>query len=99
MKRLQEVFAVGIGQTWIVEIYFGNPGYTAQKYILEAGCVAAVIEIVSPSQPRPAVIHRTSISGKGGVSRPVGWVIIQPVPVLDPCRGRFARNCDKCHCR
>ena len=26
------------------------------------GCVAAVIAIVSPSQPKPAVIHRTSSS-------------------------------------
>ena len=35
MKRFQEVFTVGIGQAWIVECYFGNPGYTAEKDILE----------------------------------------------------------------
>jgi hypothetical protein len=37
MKRLQEVFAVGIRETWIVEIYFGNPGYATEKNVLEAG--------------------------------------------------------------
>src|ERR1700722_1511859 len=43
------------------------------------GCVAAVIAMVSPSQPRPAVIHRTSISeiGAGLRSRP-GAVPIAP---------------------
>src|ERR1700747_2474701 len=36
MKRLQEIFAVGIRETWIVEIFFGNPGHTHEKNILEA---------------------------------------------------------------
>src|SRR5580692_52374 len=31
------------------------------------GCVAAVIAIVSPSHPRPAVTHRTSISAIASV--------------------------------
>src|SRR5437667_404543 len=31
-----------------------------------AGCVAAVMAMVSPSQPRPAVIQRTSIPGTAG---------------------------------
>ena len=34
------------------------------------GWVAAVMAMVSPSHPRPAVIHRTSISAMGGA----GWV-------------------------
>src|SRR5580692_8490094 len=34
------------------------------------GCVAAVTAIVSPSQPRPAVIHNTSISEIGSDSFP-----------------------------
>jgi hypothetical protein len=32
------------------------------------GCVAAVTATVSPSQPRPAVIHWTVISGIGSAS-------------------------------
>src|ERR1700759_2316946 len=43
------------------------------------GCVAAVIAMVSPSQPRPAVIHRTSISEIGAGLRPrPGAVPIAP---------------------
>jgi hypothetical protein len=36
MKRLQEVFAGLVGEAWIMEIYFGNPGYATEKNILEA---------------------------------------------------------------
>ena len=40
------------------------------------GCVAAVTAMVSPSQPSPAVIHKTSISEMGKASVPV-------IPFLD----------------
>jgi hypothetical protein len=42
--------------------------------------VAAVIEIVSPSQPRPAVIQSTSISANGGVSPCGGQVAAGSLP-------------------
>src|ERR1700739_468868 len=40
------------------------------------GCVAAVMAMVSPSHPSPAVIHRTSISLMGGVD----WVVLATGP-------------------
>jgi hypothetical protein len=41
------------------------------------------MEIVSPSQPRPAVIHSTSISANGGVSRWGGMLVIRVTPVVN----------------
>ena len=48
------------------------------------GWVAAVMAIVSPSQPRPAVIQRMSISGMAGVLRANGTVA--PAIVDPPLR-------------
>jgi hypothetical protein len=45
------------------------------------GCVAPVMAMVSPSQPRPAVIHKTSISVSGPVCAKV--VILQRDPGRD----------------
>ena len=88
MKRLQEVFAVLVGEAWIMEVYFWNPGQSLrEEYPARLGCVAAVMEMVSPSQPSPAVIQSTSISAKGGVSRD-GWLlVIQATPMFDRPRG------------
>src|SRR5580704_3257074 len=40
----------------------GTKGSAPNVSSSRLGCVAAVIEMVSPSQPSPAVTHRTSIS-------------------------------------
>src|ERR1700755_556151 len=44
----------------------GMPPNTTSSIL---GCVAAVMAMVSPSHPRPAVIQRTSISAIGGAGR------------------------------
>ena len=45
-----------------MKIYRGIPGMAPITSSSNVGWVAAVIAMVSPSQPRPAVIQRTSIS-------------------------------------
>src|SRR5580704_15501636 len=55
----------------------GSPGIAPNKTSSMLGWVAAVTETESPSQPRPAVIHRmcTSETGEGFcVTRPYGTV-------------------------
>ena len=42
------------------------------------GCVAAVMAMVSPSQPRPAVIQRTSISSNTDESIAAGSLLCRP---------------------
>src|SRR5262249_61123952 len=53
----------------------GSPGMAPSNTSSMLGCVAAVIETESPSQPRPAVIQTTWISCTAGgrcVLRPYG---------------------------
>jgi len=53
------------------------------------GCVAAVMAMVSPSHPRPAVIHKTSISAIGGVE----WVVLGTgPPVCGAHQGKWRRD-------
>ena len=66
------------------------------------GWVAAVMAIVSPSQPSPAVTHRTSISVIGGVSFAVASSATQTLSGADcqhlkdsdPTRQRLAQRLD-----
>ena len=54
---------------------FGSPGIAPSTTSSMLGCVAAVIDTESPSQPRPAVIQTMWISRTAGgtwVTRPYG---------------------------
>ncbi len=44
-------------------VTLGRPGIVPRTMSSRLGCVAAVMEIESPSHPRPAVIHKISTAG------------------------------------
>src|ERR1700678_4078450 len=56
------------------------------------GCVAAVMAIVSPSHPRPAVIHRTSISAMEGGVRDVSSRMVVGLPTRSLLRLAMRRG-------
>ena len=57
IEVLHEVVADFVGEHRIVQVNFGNPGMLPISTSSMLGCVAAVIETESPSQPSPAVIQ------------------------------------------
>src|SRR6202023_2515707 len=64
-------------RTGLCKCTLGSPGMAPKRTSSMLGWVAAVTETESPSQPRPAVIHRicTSATGDGlCVDRPYGTV-------------------------
>src|ERR1700688_4881353 len=68
--------------TGLCKCTLGKPGMAPNNTSSMLGCVAAVIETESPSQPRPAVIQRmcTSLTAEAFcVDRPYGTVA---VPIL-----------------
>src|SRR5215510_2303749 len=72
-----------LANTGLCKCTFGNPGIAPIITSSTLGCSALVIEIVSPSQPRPAVIQTiwTSLTS-GGRSLNVDSVvaIVNPLP-------------------
>ena len=67
MQGLQKLVAVLERQQRMVQRHLrevrGSPRSSKSSML---GCVAAVMEIESPSQPSPAVIQRIVTSGNGG---------------------------------
>ncbi len=55
---------------------FGSHGIPPLTTSSRLGCVAAVIAMVSPSHPRPAVIHRTSIARIGSTAANAGILLL-----------------------
>jgi hypothetical protein len=62
MEEVHKILAILIGKKRIVEVDLRNSRDPPITMFSMLGWVAAVIAIVSPSQPRPAVIQSTSIS-------------------------------------
>src|SRR5580693_9789900 len=65
--------------TGLCRCTFGNPGIAPNNTSSMLGCVAAVIETESPSQPRPAVIQTMCTSLTAGafcVDLPYGTVAV-----------------------
>ncbi len=61
MEGLQEFVAIVLRQERVMEVDLRDPGNPPNTISSMLGCMAAVMAIVSPSQPRPAVIQSTSI--------------------------------------
>src|SRR5271156_1437629 len=71
--------------TGLCKCTLGKPGMAPSKTSSMLGCVAAVIETESPSQPRPAVIQRICTSFTAGafcVDRPYGTAAVPIVGLL-----------------
>src|SRR5215813_12103578 len=70
-----------LASTGLCKWTFGNPGIAPMSTSSMLGCSAAVIEIVSPSQPRPAVSQTiwTSLTSGG---RPLN--VDSVVAIVDP---------------
>src|SRR5262249_18896548 len=65
------------------------PGSAPSKISSRLGCAAAVMAIVSPSHPRPAVIHKISISRMGsGVGKRLGSLILSSLDIRVPSERR-----------
>src|SRR5579863_6975721 len=75
--------------TGLCRCTFGKPGIAPNSTSSMLGCVAAVIETESPSQPSPAVIQTMCTSGTAGaccVLRPYGTNSAAMAGLLSICR-------------
>src|SRR5271155_2009083 len=82
--------------TGLCKCTLGKPGMAPSKTSSMLGCVAAVIETESPSQPKPAVIQRICTSLTAGafcVDRPYGTVAV-PIAGFLLSRQKFPIKCE-----
>jgi hypothetical protein len=54
----EEILSIGVCEYRVVELHLGYPREPLKKDVLEAGLSSRSLAMVSPSQPRPAVIQR-----------------------------------------
>src|SRR5437763_5204688 len=86
-----------VASTGLCKCTFGSPGMAPNKTSSILGCSAAVTEMVSPSQLRPAVIHKMCSSltlGGRSVKRDTGCVDIFIPPGFEVARLRFVLKAD-----
>src|SRR5215813_4849137 len=79
-----------LASTGLCRCAFGNPGIAPRSTSSMLGCSAPVTEIVSPSQPRPAVIQTiwTSLTSGGrplNVDAVVAIFRLSSLSIVDQC--------------